>query len=103
MGLEQTRDIYVQPAAIDGDSGSGVPAGAWDDPSRWDISLLQPYLQRFSVFFHEDYLVDVGRSQTAAWFGDNWRVSNSLTMNLGVRYESIRKASIRSGCGRFQS
>ena len=26
-------------------------------------------------------------SQAAAWFGDNWRVSNSLTINLGVRYD----------------
>src|SRR6185436_14177521 len=32
-------------------------------------------------------LVNVPRSQTAAWFGDNWRLSNSLTINLGVRYE----------------
>ena len=66
---------------------AAFPQDAWDDPSRWDLSLLQPFLQQYSVFFHEDYLVDVGRSQSAAWFGDNWRVSNTLTINLGVRYD----------------
>ena len=66
---------------------AAFPQDAWDDPSGWDLSLLQPFLQQYSVFFHDDYLVDVGRSQSAAWFGDNWRVSNSLTINLGVRYD----------------
>jgi Carboxypeptidase regulatory-like domain len=66
---------------------AAFPEDAWNDPSRWDLSLLQPYLQQYSVFFHKDYLVDVPRSQTAAWFGDNWRLTNSLTINLGVRYD----------------
>jgi hypothetical protein len=66
---------------------AAFPQDAWDNPSAWDLSLLQPYLQQYSVFFHEDYLVDVARSQTAAWFGDNWRVSNQVTINLGVRYD----------------
>jgi hypothetical protein len=66
---------------------AAFPQDAWDDPSRWDLSLLQPYLQQYSIFFHDDYLVNVPRSQTAAWFGDNWRLTNSLTLNLGVRYD----------------
>src|SRR5262245_30183384 len=66
---------------------AAFPEDAWDDPARWDLSLLQPFLQQYSVFFHDDYLVDVGRSQAAAWFGDNWRVSNALTINFGVRYD----------------
>ncbi|HEV8394235.1 MAG TPA: TonB-dependent receptor [Vicinamibacterales bacterium] len=66
---------------------AAFPQDAWDDPSRWDLSLLQPYLQQYSVFFHKDYLVNVPRSQTAAWFGDNWRPVDDLTVNLGIRYD----------------
>jgi len=66
---------------------AAFPADSWDNPAAWDLGLLQPYLQQYSIFFHKDYLVDVARSQSAAWFGDNWRLSNSLTINLGVRYD----------------
>ena len=66
---------------------AAFPEDAWDDPSRWDLSLLQPFLQQYSIFFHDDYLVNVPRSQTAAWVGDNWRVGSRLTINLGLRYD----------------
>ena len=64
------------------------PADAWDDPSRWDISGLEPYLQRFDVNFHPDYLVDTPRPTLAIWVGDNWRVTSNLSVNLGVRYDA---------------
>ena len=66
---------------------AAFPEDSWDNPAAWDLSLLQPFLQQYSVFFHDDYLVNVPRSQTAAWFGDNWRVTNDLTINLGLRYD----------------
>ena len=50
------------------------PADAWDDPSRWDMSGLEPYLQRFDINFHPDYLIDIPRPTMALWIGDNWRV-----------------------------
>jgi len=64
------------------------PADAWNDPSRWDISGLEPYLQRFDINFHPDYLVDTPRPTLALWFGDNWRVTDSLSINMGVRYDA---------------
>ena len=64
------------------------PADAWNDPSQWDISGLEPYLQRFDINFHPDYLVDTPRPTLAAWFGDNWRVTNNLSVNYGVRYDA---------------
>jgi hypothetical protein len=66
---------------------AAFPEDQWDNPAGWDLSQLQPYLQQYSIFFHEDYLVNVPRSQYAAWFGDNWRMSDTLTVNLGVRYD----------------
>lgn len=64
------------------------PADAWNDPSRWDLSGLEPFLQRFDINFHPDYKVNIPRPTVAAWFGDNWRISNSLTVNYGVRYDA---------------
>ena len=26
---------------------AAFPQDAWDDPSRWDLSLLQPFLQQY--------------------------------------------------------
>jgi hypothetical protein len=64
------------------------PADAWDNPAAWDISGLEPYLQRFDINFNPDYLIDIPRPTLAAWFGDNWRVTDSLTVNFGVRYDA---------------
>jgi hypothetical protein len=64
------------------------PADTWDDPSRWDISGLEPYLQRFDINFHPDYLVDTPRPTAALWFGDNFRVNDDLSVNFGVRWDA---------------
>jgi hypothetical protein len=63
------------------------PGNAWNDPSQWDISGLEPYLQRFDINFNPDYLIDIPRPTWAAWFGDNWRVTDNLTVNFGIRYD----------------
>ena len=64
------------------------PADAWNDPSRWDISGLEPYLQRFDINFHPDYKVDTPRPTLGLWFGDNWRATNNLSINFGVRWDA---------------
>jgi hypothetical protein len=64
------------------------PADAWDDPSRWDISGLEPYLQRFDINFHPDYRVNTPRPTLGLWFGDNWRMTNNLSINFGVRWDA---------------
>ena len=35
-----------------------------------------------------DWTIDVPRPTYAVWFGDNWRVSPQLTVNLGVRWDA---------------
>jgi hypothetical protein len=70
------------------------PADAWNDPSRWDLTGLDPYVQFFDQNFHKmDWLIDIPRPQIAVWFGDNWRVTERLTINYGVRYENDFKAT----------
>ena len=64
------------------------PADAWDDPSRWDISGLEPFLQRYDINFHPDYLVDVPRPTLALWIGDTWRTGDNLSLNFGVRWDA---------------
>jgi hypothetical protein len=63
------------------------PTNAWNNPTAWNISNLLPYLQEFDIFFNKDYLVDVPRPYVAGWFGDNWRSTSNLTINLGIRYD----------------
>jgi hypothetical protein len=64
------------------------PADAWNNPAAWNISGLEPYLQRFDINFHPDYLVDTPRPTLALWYGDNWRPADNLSVNLGVRYDA---------------
>jgi hypothetical protein len=64
------------------------PADAWNDPSRWDVSGLEPFLQRFDINFHSDYQVDVPRPTFAVWFGDTWRPADHLSLNFGIRWDA---------------
>lgn len=64
------------------------PADAWDDPSRWDLTGLEPLLQRFDINFHADYIIDVPRPTLAIWVGDNWRLNDALTVNAGIRWDA---------------
>jgi hypothetical protein len=64
------------------------PAATWNNPLAWNISNLKPYVQEYDVFFNpNNYLVNVPRPYSGAWVGDTWRVTNSLTVNLGLRYD----------------
>jgi hypothetical protein len=63
------------------------PADAWNNPARWDIVGLEPYVQNFTQNFHTDFLDHLPRAIMAGWFGDTWRVTNRLTVNYGVRWD----------------
>jgi hypothetical protein len=63
------------------------PADAWDDPSRWDVSGLDGFVQRYDLNFG-DWTIDIPRPTLALWIGDTWRMNNQLTVNYGVRWDA---------------
>lgn len=74
------------------------PASAWNDPSQWDLTGLDPYVQRYDVNMHkQNWLIDIPRPTFAAWIGDTWRLNNRLTLNLGVRWDDDLGATAPPG------
>ena len=63
------------------------PADAWDDPTRWDVTGLDGFVQRYDLNFG-DWTIDIPRPTVALWFGDTWRMNNQLTVNYGVRWDA---------------
>jgi hypothetical protein len=66
---------------------AAFPQDSWNNPSAWKIDPLLPFLQEFDIFYNRDFLVDVPRPNYSAWFGDNWRATGNLTINMGLRYD----------------
>jgi hypothetical protein len=65
-----------------------IPADAPFDMSRWNIAALNPFVLRYDQNFNQSgWLIDIPRPEMAAWFGDNWRVNNRLSVNYGVRWD----------------
>ncbi|MCC7181756.1 MAG: TonB-dependent receptor [Acidobacteria bacterium] len=63
------------------------PASAWNDPSQWDVTGLDGFVQRYDLNFG-DWTIDIPRPTVALWFGDTWRMHNEFTVNFGVRWDA---------------
>src|SRR4249920_124374 len=59
------------------------------DPSTWNIAAIPSSVVReFDQNFHpSDWGINVPRPTWALWVGDNWRATNQLTLNYGVRWD----------------
>ena len=65
------------------------PAGSELDPTKWNVSLLNPYVTNSNINFTQgNWTIDAPRPTYAVWLGDNWRVTNNMTLNLGVRWDA---------------
>ena len=73
--------------AVPSDMNRRFPASAWNDPSKWDVTGLDATVQRFDQNFG-DWTIDIPRPTWAIWFGDTWRMNDSLTVNYGVRWDA---------------
>ena len=60
----------------------------WDDASTWNLAPLSPLTsQIFHAVSDTDHRYNIIRHIFGGWVQDDWRVANSLTLNLGVRYD----------------
>jgi hypothetical protein len=68
------------------DLAQRIPADAWNDPSRWDLTGLDNRIQRFDQNFG-DWTIDIPRPTYGLWIGDTWAMADRVTLNYGVRYD----------------
>ena len=73
---------------------SPVPANiealfpVWNDTSTWNLAPLSPITTRvFHGLSDNGFKHEITRHLFAGWLQDDWRVSDTLTINLGVRYD----------------
>jgi hypothetical protein len=60
----------------------------WNDMSTWNLAPLAPITsQVFHGLSDSGYKHFVTRNNFSGWLQDDWRVGDSLTLNLGVRYD----------------
>jgi hypothetical protein len=60
----------------------------WDDSSTWNLQPLTP-ITRFvqHSLTNTEHTYDVTRHLLSGWVQDDWRTSDRLTLNLGVRWD----------------
>jgi hypothetical protein len=67
--------------------------------TRWDLTGLDATVSRFDQNFG-DWTIEIPRPTVAIWIGDTWKLSNSFSLNGGVRWDvtsapSTHRSSIR--------
>ena len=59
----------------------------WNDPSTWNVSLIAPYVTSFTQGFG-NYIYSIPTNGVSGWVEDDWKVSQKVTLNLGLRYDN---------------
>jgi len=95
--VKHTGDWYIQTigrytmSGVPSNLNQLIPADAATDPSRWNLAGLSSFVQRFDQNYSYsgwENIIDSPRPTYALWIGDNWRVSNQLTVNMGLRWDA---------------
>jgi len=97
LHVHDTGDWYIQAAgrvtmaSVPANLNQLIPQGAALDPSKWNIAALNSFALRFDLNFARNgftNLFDTLRPMYAVWIGDNWRATDRLTLNLGLRWDA---------------
>jgi hypothetical protein len=73
--------------AVPPDLAARIPADAYNNPSRWNLTGLDSTVRKYDVYFSNDWTFNIPRPIVALWFEDTWKTSPALTLNLGVRWD----------------
>jgi hypothetical protein len=73
---------------------AGVPPPAnlpailpdWEDADTWNLNALNPSIRRITIGVG-DFNVDFSQNRVALWVQDDWKISDPLTLNVGLRYD----------------
>jgi hypothetical protein len=64
------------------------PASAWNNPSAWDLTGLDSFVQEFDINFRPNWDVNMPQSIFGFWAGDNWKLTKRLSVNYGLRWDA---------------
>jgi hypothetical protein len=58
----------------------------WEDANTWNLNALNPLIRRITIGVG-DFNVDFNQNKVALWVQDDWKWTDQLTLNLGLRYD----------------
>jgi hypothetical protein len=65
----------------------------WNDANTWNLNALASITRRYRVGISDNFPVRFNQPKSAAWVQDDWRLTDRLTLNLGLRYDLIWNAT----------
>jgi hypothetical protein len=74
--------------SVPSDITTRIPVNAPFDLAQWNLSGLDPLVQKFEKNYNRgDWTLDVPGPTWGIWIGDTWRASPRLTINYGLRWD----------------